>query len=232
MAQADITSHDPPHRIPWPCEKLNWWEEVERPRLLRELDKRIDRLARWQKLSKRQRTSLYRDLVQAVTAKIRNYETFRMRFGAGEGAMQSARDVISKILGEQAVKDLDLEMLDIAATLYASQHRQDVNIDSVMTPAARIVWKSLSLTERRRARRLKARIANLEPAFLIGRPQKVDHALVAHLRHAIEKRTNRNLTRSQRTAASILTLAYRIAVPTRPVSDAAILHVLRRPKTT
>lgn len=232
MAQAESSSLHPPHRIPWPREKLKWWDDVERPRLLRELDKRIGSLARWHKWSKRQRTSLCKDLVQAVPAKILNVETLRMRFGAGEDAMQSARDVISKILGEQAVKELDLEMLDIAATLYASQHRQDVNIFSVMTPAARTAWKSLSLRERRRARRLKARVANLEPAFLVGRPQKVDHALVAHLRHAIEKRTHRNLTRSQRTAASILTLAYKIAVPTRPVTDAAILHQLRRRKTT
>lgn len=231
MAQADVTSHYPSHRIPWSNEKLKQWEDIERPQLLSELDKHIENLARRHKWSKRQRASLRRGLVQAVPSNIVNYETLRIRFGAGEGAMQSARDTLLRVLGEQAVKDLDLEMLDIAATLYASQHRKDVNISSVMTQTARIAWKSLSLTERRRARRLKVRVANLEPAFLAGRPQKVDRALVAHLRQAIEKRTHRNLTRSQRAAARLLTLAYKIAVPTRPISNAAILHLLRRRKT-
>lgn len=227
MAQADFTSHHPSYKIPWPAEKLKRWEDIERPQLLKELDKKIDTLARLYKWSNRQRVTLRKDLIQAIPASIVNHETLRMRFGSGVGAMEAARGILFELLGQQAVVELDQEMLDIAATLYAAQHRQSVHIPSVITQKARVHWRSLSLMDRRKARRLKARVMNFEPPFLAGRPRRVDRELVTHLRRAIEKHTLRRLTRSQRGAVRVLTLAYKIAIPTRPVSDAAILNLLR-----
>ncbi len=160
-------------------------------------------------------------------------EESRMQRGVGgiKEQIYDAQKTLGAILGveaKEAEKEFAGEMSDIAATFYAAEHRDNVSEADALDPDTRVRWQELTLDERRRARRVRKRVLNLDNPFARGRPRVLDTGLHDYLRWCIEDFTGKPLRRTPtRPGCLALMTAYRLALPTRPLSDDALLHRLR-----